>query len=446
MHKSRAAFSALKKRLAGHDSTGIFRGILTMVAGSGAARLLGVAFIPILTRLYTPDDYGLLALFMSLVAILAPIMTLRYAQAIPLPRHDRIAFNLFALCIVLIATLLAILIAVCVTLGDSILAAFNMRALAQWQWLVLLAVIGAAVYELLSLWATREKAYRDIAVTQFNQSLAGDATKLLLGAFQLHAFGLLFGQFVADTSGSGVFVKRFHASFARLRVAVRPRLMKLLFCHYRDFAAYRLPSQVLMRLSQQAPILIMASLFGQAQTGQLGLAIATLAAPVSLIGQAAGKAYYAEVASLGRHQPRQILRITLQTQGALFMVGIPLAALVALLAPRLFGPVFGSGWIVAGKYAAILSPYVLFQFTSSPLDQVLNVVSRQYMFLLIQGLRATGLVLVYLAAMALAFGATTTVAVLSGYLTAFYLSVSVLIIYIIYGACVAANEPDTADS
>src|SRR5699024_3256850 len=110
-----------------------------------------------------------------LVSILAPIMTLRYVQAIPLPRHDTVAFNLFTLCAALSFIAVAILVVVSMTAGRMILTAFNMGELAQWQWLIILGTLGVSSYELLSLWATREKAYRDIAVTQFSQSLAGDA-------------------------------------------------------------------------------------------------------------------------------------------------------------------------------------------------------------------------------------------------------------------------------
>ena len=86
------------------EGTGsVFRGMFTLALGSGAARLISIAVIPVLSRIYAPEDYGVLSVFIALTAILAPLLSLRYVTALPLPRHPGLAMSLFALCVGLMA-------------------------------------------------------------------------------------------------------------------------------------------------------------------------------------------------------------------------------------------------------------------------------------------------------------------------------------------------------
>jgi O-antigen/teichoic acid export membrane protein len=47
------------------------KNILTLITGTGVAQLIPVAVSPIITRLYSPEDFGLIALYQSLVAIIS---------------------------------------------------------------------------------------------------------------------------------------------------------------------------------------------------------------------------------------------------------------------------------------------------------------------------------------------------------------------------------------
>src|SRR5690554_1208562 len=173
------------------ESGNVFRGMLTLIMGSGLARIVGLASIPILTRLYSPEDYGILAIYTSIVAVLVPVMTFRYVTAIPLPKTDAMAYNLFVLCaklIILSALFIGLLLAI---YGKTILEWFSMEELASYWWLIAAGAMGAASYELFSMWATRKKDYKTIARTQFGQSLLGNLVKLGLGMLAVKPLGLI---------------------------------------------------------------------------------------------------------------------------------------------------------------------------------------------------------------------------------------------------------------
>src|SRR5690554_58835 len=330
------------------ESGNVFRGMITLVIGAGMARIIGLASIPILTRLYSPEDYGVLAIYTSIVAVLVPILTLRYVTAIPLPKTDAMAFNLFMLCakLILVGTLLISL--VLAFFGETVLGWFSMQEFAHLWWLIAIGMMGTATYELFSLWATRKKDYKVIAKTQFTQSLTGNVVKIGLGLLSLKPLGLVIGQLIAQSGGVGSLFKNAYQDFKKLYPSLSNKKQKLVAKYYQDFPWFRLPSQFLMALSTQAPILMMSALYDKESTGQLGLAVMALSLPVSLIGMSMSKAYYAEIASIGKTDPEKIWQVTVNVQKKLFIVGLPAAVFLLFFAKPLFGFVFGDEWHTAG--------------------------------------------------------------------------------------------------
>lgn len=413
------------------ESGNVFRGMLTLIMGSGLARIVGLASIPILTRLYSPEDYGVLAIYTSIVAVLVPILTLRYVTAIPLPKTDAMAFNLFMLCakLILVGTLLISL--VLGFFGETVLGWFSMQEFAHLWWLIAIGVMGTATYELFSLWATRKKDYKIIAKTQFTQSLTGNAVKIGLGLLSLKPLGLVIGQLVAQSGGVGGLFKNAYHDFKKLYPRLSTKKQKFVAKYYQGFPWFRLPSQFLMVLSVQAPILMMSALYDKESTGQLGLAIMALSLPISLIGGAMSKAYYAEIASLGKYNIKKIKELTFFIQKKLFVVGIPFALLVYLFSEMLFKLVFGEDWAEAGKFASLLAPFILFQFTSSPLMEAINILSSQIAYLVLHSLRLFGLYGLYLLSSSMELGEDFFIFILSIYLSVFYLLASLLIVFML---------------
>lgn len=421
------------------ESGNVFRGMLALVMGTGIARMVGLASLPILTRLYSPEDYGVLALYVSLVSILVPVMTLRYVQAIPLPKTDVIAFNLFSLCFKLIAFFSMIVAIVMALFGEIILVRFNMEALIPWRSLIVLGAAGAALYELFSLWATRKRQYKIISKTQVTQSLIENITKISLGLFAFKPSGMLIGRFLGHSAGITSFVKYARTDLKTYLLTVQISKEKLVAKYYQDFVWFRLPSQFLMIVSLQAPILIAAKLYDVNITGQLSFTIMALSLPVNLIGAGISNAYYAEIAKVGKNNPKKIKRITFDIQKKLFFVAIPISFFVYVASEWIFVFSFGEEWRTAGAFASVLSPFLLLRFTSSPIDQVFNVVGSQRVFLLINLSRFVGFAVVYWFCVSTNVEALRFVSILSWFMACHYLFVTLLVVFILNLAVEKAN-------
>ena len=423
-----SAMRSLTARLFGGPANTVFRGMATLALGTGAARLIGIASIPILTRIYSPADYGFLSIFTALVSMIVPVLTLRYVVAIPLPRHDGMAMNLLALSA---ALMLVMTVAISIGLwffGPALLGLVSMDVLVPYWWLIALGIVGTGSYELLSMWATRRKAYRIVAQTQVFQSAVGALFKISLGLLAIKPLGLLLGQIVAQSGGIGSFITRFQMDFRRTAKMVSLKRMGFVFRYYRGFPAYRLPSQFLLVFSMQAPLIFITAIYDVETTGQFGLALMALGLPISLIGQSIGNAYYAEIAQLSRKEPQKILEITKSVQKRLFVLGLPPTLFIFFFGKELFEWIFGNHWSMSGSFASIVSVYLFLQLTSAPLIQVLNVFNVQKMFLAINASRAMLLILVFLFFRVASFSSINFVTLYSCMMVIFYFSISYLII------------------
>jgi O-antigen/teichoic acid export membrane protein len=385
--------SQIKSRLlaqikSGGQSGSIFKNMLVLATGSMMARAIGFAAIPIITRIYTPDHLGVLSVFASFTALISPFGTLRYSSAIPLPKKDGTAVNIFVLSLSILAVISVLAWLLLWLFAPALLRLFSMNEMLPYWWLVVAAVSGAGLYEVLGAWATRERAFRPLAKTAVWQVVLSSLVKIGLGLLGFKPIGLLIGHVVSQAGGCTSLSTSFYQKLKVNMKHVSVRRLYFVAKRYVDFPKFRLPSQFLLAFSVNAPLLFSAMLFGKEITGQLGLALTTLALPIALFGNTTGQAYFAEIAKIGRNNPEQIRQITKSVTKKLFIVSLLPFLMLLLAGPWLFVLVFGKAWRDAGVFASILAVYLLAQFVSTPIINVLTVFEKQWLFLRVNIIRS----------------------------------------------------------
>ncbi|MEQ6888256.1 oligosaccharide flippase family protein [Halomonas sp. CS7] len=366
----------------------VFKGMATLAIGSSVAKLIGIASIPILTRIYSPEDFGVLSVFTALVMMLYPVVTMRYVLAIPLPRYNGIAFNILFLSVVIMVGNTAIISLLLWMFGDQVLPFFSMATLSSWWWLISLGILAAATFEILTLWATRERDYRIIAKTNIWQSVVSTAAKISLGLVLINSGGLLIGQVASYGVGVGSIFRRFQGSFNNnWRQLSFSRIQKVAW-RYLEFPIFRVPSQFLMVFATQSPLLFMAALYDASATGQLSLALTAIGIPIQLFGHTVAKSFYAEAASLGNKKPHEIRKMANSVVVRLAFFSIPPALFLFFSAPYLFELFFGEKWELAGEYTSILAIYLVFQFVQAPAAYIFYIFDGQKQLLYLSAQRA----------------------------------------------------------
>lgn len=407
-------------RFIGGKSGAVFRGVVKLSAGSVTSKLIGIATVPILARIYGPADYGVMSVFTAMVTIIMPVLTLRYAVAVPLPRTDGLAMNVIALSTLLAGALTLVIALLLWMTGPSLLAAMGMQVLVPWWGLVVFGVLASGSVEIMTMWATRRRAYSVVAKTQVLQAVVGETVKLGLGIVGYRPLGLLVGQLAGFAGGLGSFLLRFRQDMMRMRRQITCRRMAFVARAYRGFPTYRLASHVLMTFSGQSLVLFSAARYDHETTGQLGMALTALALPINLIGVSVGNAIYGEAARLGRRRAADILSVTLATTKRLALLAFIPTAILMAFGPLLFRLVFGEAWTQGGVFASIFASYLLCQFVAWPIIKVLNVFNEQKVFLEINLTRAALLVVTFGVSWALSLGATAMVVLFTGAMVVHY--------------------------
>jgi O-antigen/teichoic acid export membrane protein len=143
---------------------------------------------------------------------------------------------------------------------------------------------------------------------------------------------------------------------------------------YRRFPIYSTWGGGFNRLSTELPSLLFASFFTPAAAGQYSIAYRVLVLPIGLVSRAISDVFFADAAeaySNGRLAP-----LISKVHNYLSLLAAPPALILMVYGPELFSFVFGNEWLEAGIMARWLAPAFYFQFISSPLSTILNVIER----------------------------------------------------------------------
>ncbi len=341
------------------------RNVLKLAGGTAGSQVISVAAAPILTRLYGPQSFGVLATFASILALLNVVSSLRYELAIAVPEDDDEAVALVWLCFGLVAISTGLTALGVLLLGDQLVGWLKEPAIKPLLWLLPVGVLLSGVYQPLSYWAIRRKQFGLLAQTKFRQSIFGVATNL--AAAPLGTIGLLLGQIVSQSAG---FVAILCQSAALLlRPAITPAVLGRTLRRYSHFGIYSSPAGLINTIGNQLPILIFASAFGAVQLGQLALAQRLLLLPAVLIGSSVGQVFLSQAAE--RYRAGTLPALMRQASLKLLLYGLAMAAVASLGLAPLMPVIFGAQWEPTQSIIPILIPLFLGQLTISPLSMAL---------------------------------------------------------------------------
>jgi O-antigen/teichoic acid export membrane protein len=352
-----------------------------LVGGTAAAQALALLALPVLTRLYSPHDFQVVAVYSAALAILAVACCGRLEIAIPIARRDSEAANLLALAMLFaVATALLATIAI-LAAGSQIARAIGWDANLSYLWLFPAGILMSGSYAAAQYWATRRRYFRDIARTRVTQVAAGLAVQLGLGAIKVAPLGLLLGSLLMSAAGSfrlwWIALKDDRAAMA----SVRPARMRAAFRRFRRFPIYSVPEALANTAGVQLPMILIASLVAGPEAGFLFLAMRAVGSPISLVGNAIGQAYLAHASEA--QAEGTLAELTTKVVAGLARVGVGPLLFMGLVAPGLFGFAFGREWVRAGELVSWMTAWSIFRLLSSPVSMVMHVRMAQRAMLLL---------------------------------------------------------------
>ncbi len=348
----------------------MFRAVLTLLLGSGAAQLGPLLLGPFLSRQYGPEAFGLFHLASAIGANVAVVACARYEFALPLARDEAEAQALRRLCVRILR----------VTTAACLAAALAAAAWWQASWpLAVPALVGTL--GALSLWtleATRAQCFGALSLARVMQLWGGGLIQLGLGVLQSGLWGLLLGPIVAAALATATLWRavgrRLGAAVAASRGArdaaspAGPSLREVAQRH-RDFPLLNMPHAFLGVLQDTLGLALIAASAGPAAAGVWGLSMRYLKAPATLAGGAVSQVLYPRLAGHGGPTPEgiaQVRRVMLCLAAAALALGLLIMAGASWALPALLG----EGWEQSGPLSQALALYLALHFVASPLGVV----------------------------------------------------------------------------
>ena len=349
-----------------------FRGVSILASGTAGAQMLIVLASPLLTRLYTPDDFGALAVYAGILSIITVFGCLRYEIAIPLPKYDTAAYNIMVVCSIILAFFTVIISIVMILWGGALFELLNVGAIQSFSWLIPVGLLFSGIYSILKYWAIRKKRFQDVTMTKFNQSVAMVMIQVVF--FKFGAVVLLLGQAVGKSAGIIRLMKTI--SLRDAASSVRLSRLKNLAIRYRNFPLFSTWTGIFNTVGNQLPPLIFAAVFSSGAAGLYALAHRVVAMPASIVGQAVANVFLSSAPQARRdgNLDSLLFKVVL----TLALLAFPVGVLMAVKAEFLFSLVFGESWREAGIYAAILTPMLLMGFVTSPVTTLCAVLDKQF--------------------------------------------------------------------
>jgi lipopolysaccharide exporter len=358
------------------------RNTFSLITGTTAAQIIGIVTSPIISRIYSPADYGIFALFVAVTSILSVFIAGRYELAIMLPASHDEAFSILKLSIFITVCNSFIVAFVFLPIFNFILnpLIFHFHDI-TWIFLIPIMALCAGLFQELYYWSNRLKRYKNMAMIQMYQGIIGAALTIAFGFMRMGGNGLIVAALFSQIIGTILLLYQNWRSDKGMLDIKRNDSYLTLMKKYRDFPLYSLPTAFLDVFSMQIPVFMINKLFSNSSLGLYSFANKILNKPMSLIGSAAGQVFYQKF-SESVENPKKAISLLIKTWVFLFMVAVLPMTTIALFGQDIFAFVFGKQWAEAGKIAMILAPMLLIIFISSPTSTAYVALRIQHLLLI----------------------------------------------------------------
>ena len=353
-----------------------FRNVLALMTGTAIAQTIPIAASPILTRLYAPEDFGVLALYMSVAAIISVIVTGRYELAVILPKSDEDAINVAAICIIIASLVSLVTFIVIWVFNTKITSLLGNPKISKWLYFVPLTISLTGILHVLISWCIRKKHFKRLSINKIYGSSSSSAAKIGVGFAGAGETGLITGGILGLITATGILGWQVCRNDNIKRKTIKRNKITSLLVRYKNFPKFSIPADFINVIANQMPVILFSNFFGAAVVGFYAFTHRILGMPLGLISNSILDVFKqrasSDYATYGNCRD-----IYVKTLKHMLLISVIPFTLFYFIAPELFAFVFGTQWRQAGEYAQLLSILFLFRFIASPLSYVLYIAEKQ---------------------------------------------------------------------
>jgi len=351
------------------------------MTGTSLSQIIVIGISPILTRIYSPEEFGIFALYLSIISILSIIITGRYELAVMLPKKDEDSYSLVSLsmCITLITSV--ILFVIVLLFNKQINQLLGMDDTSNLLYFIPLTMFIVGVYQPLNYWLNRKKEYKAISKNRVLQSTTTATANVAMGLSGMGVSGLVIGNILGQSFGLLRFLMITRKDRKNHKTTISN--MKEQAIKYNNFPKFLIIAHGLESVSSNLPNILFTTFFNSTVVGYYSIVKRTISIPLTVVAKAIGDIFL-QKASTEYAKSGSCDLIYLKTFKILFSIAVIPFIVFYFISGNLFAFVFGENWRVAGEYAQILTIPFFLQFITSPLTHIFIIAQKQRMELVLQ--------------------------------------------------------------
>ncbi len=346
-----------------------------MMYGNVIGQVITIASIPILSRLFSPSDFGVYSIVFTTISIFGYIACMGFDNAIILPDSNSKAFTLLKMGVVLTVIFSMVLLLISFVLPEKFYYFIGQQTLYKYSWLIGPGVLLLGVNQAFTYWHNRQKNYKLLSSNKVVQNSSIVTVNITTGAINANPWGLVLGYFVGQLVNISMLVKK--ANFKNF--AIKYSEMIVVAKEYRNFPLYMTPMLLINTFSLNILVYLLALYFGTETVGQYSQAFKVSNYPLFLISSSFSIIFYQKLNEIENKQSFYLKSFFLS-----IFIGLLVLLPLVFWGKELFSFVLGRKWEEAGLYAAILIPHTVIAFAFTNISEVFSVLQKNQYFLIWQ--------------------------------------------------------------
>ncbi|KAB7889877.1 lipopolysaccharide biosynthesis protein [Poseidonibacter ostreae] len=347
------------------------KNVLTLMTGTTVAQAIPIAISPILTRIYTPSDFGLLALFIAITAIFGNIANAKYELAIMLPKKDEDAINILAFSMIIAICISLFLLIIVFLFSGYITELLGNKDIEFWLYFIPITVLFLGLFNSLNYYNIRKKYFKDIAKAVIIKSIVMASFQLTIGFLVQGVVGLISGEVFSKLFANLKLARNILKDKVIISKISKPKMIALAK-KYKGFFYYNTPASLVDSATLQMPFIFIIKIANEAISGYFFLASKIVMLPSALIGSSIAQVFFQQTTE-HIHNKELVAPLVFQTMKKLVIIALPITVLIILIGPHIFGIIFGKNWGVVGTIAQYVALIFFIRFVVSSVSQILSI-------------------------------------------------------------------------
>ena len=347
----------------------------TVLTGTSLSQIIPLIFYPLLTRIYSPEDFGLMAFFMSVCTVMIVLASGAYEQAILITKNNLELDSLIKLTLIRSLIILVVISLILIISINTVPYLFKYKIYLNWVLVLSLTVLFTIIYNIYNEWCVKKSEFKKLSVNKVYNSLFVSLFKSINKVFSFISNGLIVGEFIGKFAISLISIKSMLSNGTNIFKGYNIEILKKTRQKFKDYPRYMMFDLLINTIGGSVHVYIILAFFNANELGFISLSLSLLTLPVTVISGGIKDVFRQKANELYINEGscRNFYTRLLKPIAIIGFIGF---LILYFIVPFIFPLVLGNKWLKSGLYAQYLIPLFYFNFVSMSLGGIFVIANK----------------------------------------------------------------------